>query len=83
MHLVAALISVFAPQSKQQSHSHWQVNWYGDFRGQNCGPLKFCGPVRPNTSNMPKAGPGLQARSCGSSSLLQSSMNSLSSCLRH
>jgi len=27
-------------------------------RVQNCGPLKFCGPVRPNTSNMPKAGPG-------------------------
>jgi len=24
---------------------------------QNCGPPKVCGPVRPNTSNMPKAGP--------------------------
>ena len=24
---------------------------------RNCGPPKFCGPVRPNTSNMPKSGP--------------------------
>ena len=38
--------------------SNWQVNLYGIFRVQNCPPPKICGPVRPNTSNMPKAGPG-------------------------
>jgi len=36
------------------SHSNWQVNFC---KVRNCGPPKFCGPVRLNTSNMPKAGP--------------------------
>jgi len=36
------------------SRSKWQVNFC---KVRNCGPPKFCGPVRPNTSNMPKAGP--------------------------
>jgi len=45
-HLVAALISVFAPQSKHQSRSNWQVNLYGIFRFENCVPRpKVCGPV--------------------------------------
>ena len=36
-----------------------KVNLYGIFRVQNDGPLpKVGGHVRPNTSNMPKAGPG-------------------------
>jgi len=39
---------------KHHSRSDWQFNFC---RVQNCGPSKFCGPVRPNTSNMPKAGP--------------------------
>ena len=39
---------------KHYSRSNWQVNFR---RVQNCGPPKFCGPVRPNTSIMPKAGP--------------------------
>jgi len=29
---------------------------------RNCGTPKFCGPVRPNTSNMPKAGPELSSK---------------------
>ena len=41
---------------KHHSCSNWQINFC---RVQNCAPPpKFCGPVRPNTSNMPKAGPG-------------------------
>jgi len=39
---------------KLHSRSNWQINFC---RVQNCGPPKFCGPVRPNTSNMLKAGP--------------------------
>ena len=34
-----------------------KVNLYGIFRVQNGGPPKVGGPNRPNTSNMPKAGP--------------------------
>jgi len=36
-----------------------KVNLYGIFRVQNAPPPKVDGPVRPNTSNMPKAGPEL------------------------
>jgi len=38
---------------KHHSCSNWQVDFC---RVQNCGPPKFCSPVRPNTLNMPKAG---------------------------
>jgi len=57
MHLFAAFISVFAPQSKHQRRSQWQVNSYAIIRVRNCAPPpKVCGPVRP-TANTPKAGP--------------------------
>ena len=42
MHLFAAFISVFAPQSKHQRRSQWQVNSYAIIRVRNCAPpLKF------------------------------------------
>ena len=49
------LICCVATNAINDSRSNWQVNFC---RVQNCAPPpKFCGPVRPNTSNMPKAGP--------------------------
>jgi len=42
--------------------SNWQVNLYGILGSKMAVPPKIGGPVRPNTSNMPRAGPELARR---------------------
>ena len=51
-------VSELAKRINEYTSHNWQLNFC---RVQNCAlpPPKFCGPVRLNTSNMPKAGPAV------------------------